>query len=163
MWAAIQGNRGNLSARAAQSGFSEWTGSDGTQVEPKECAKQELSWLPEEKNPTNNETIVCQVGREAHRPVKEKDSRVRIDWPDCPLGGRSRWSIDAGSWTWRMSSVAVPGGTWMAEATPSALAGNSFQVGAVCGGHWLWTPWSTGIMGMANQHEYGTLRNGVMA
>ncbi|KAJ5624398.1 hypothetical protein N7510_000707 [Penicillium lagena] len=31
-----------------------------------------------------------------------------------------------------MSCVAVPGGTWMAEATPSALAGN-FVVGAGCG------------------------------
>jgi hypothetical protein len=32
-------------------------------VEPKECAEKEISWLPEEKNPRKDETIVCQVGR----------------------------------------------------------------------------------------------------
>lgn len=39
--------------------LSEWARSDGTQVEPKECAEQKLSWSPEGNNPTNNETIVC--------------------------------------------------------------------------------------------------------
>jgi hypothetical protein len=46
---------------------------------------------------------------------------------------------------WGMSSVAVPGGTWMAEANTSALAGN-----------WELSWWALGVDALEHgDPEYG--------